>query len=189
MGFSHVDVCYAFRGWHARSFANSFPRARGTGLRVCGSLLCLTLVDAPATLMVMALQPTKRGAWCRSDRRKSYRLGDVSVLIARLSADGSAVEEVVGGGLRGADRGEGMWASRLDQPGATYVIIPLCLGNNPVAAESTQVSARTLNHLRSISCALVPLLPVPITQRIARQSWSPLLLSAANSPPSSSCVA
>ena len=152
----------------------------------------------------MALQPTKRGAWCRADRKKSYRLGDLSVLIGRLTEDGSAISELVGGGLRGADRGERTWVARLAVPGASYatkrvegavlvvprlaslacwgctprlccialrsgpaaeplraqrgagerpcgpakvadsaasntqVIVPLCLGNNPTAAETSQ---------------------------------------------------
>ncbi|KAL1527564.1 hypothetical protein AB1Y20_008951 [Prymnesium parvum] len=137
MGFSHVDVCYAFRGWHARSFANFFPADRKTAVRVCASVL-LVRPAAPATLMVMALQPTRRGAWCRADRKKSYRLGDLSVLIVRLAADGEAAEEVVGGGWRGADRGERTWVARLERPAATYAILPLCLCNNPTAAESTQ---------------------------------------------------
>ena len=68
----------------------------------------------------MALQPTKRGAWCRADRKKSYRLGDLSVLIGRLTEDGSAISELVGGGLRGADRGERTWVARLAVPGASY---------------------------------------------------------------------
>ena len=85
----------------------------------------------------MALQPTKRGAWCRADRKKSYRLGDVSPH-RRLAADGPSIAEVVGGGLRGADRGEQTWVAQLSQPGASYIIIPLCLGNNPTAADTTR---------------------------------------------------
>lgn len=89
MGFSHVDVCFAFREWHAKSFANFFPADRKTAQRVCASVLTLSAAtNQPATLMVMALQPTKRGAWCRSDRKKSYRLGDLSVLVGKLSDDG-----------------------------------------------------------------------------------------------------
>eukprot|EP00966_Prymnesium_polylepis_P210145 4866868-Prymnesium_polylepis.1 len=84
MGFSHVDVCYAFRGWHARSFANYFPAERKSSRRLCASVLTVRLEERPATLMVMALQPTKRGAWCRADRKKSYRLGDLSALIVRV---------------------------------------------------------------------------------------------------------
>ena len=39
MGFSHVDVCYAMRGWHARSFDNYFPAERKAARRVCASPL------------------------------------------------------------------------------------------------------------------------------------------------------
>jgi hypothetical protein len=88
-GFSHVDICYALRGWHARSFANHFPADRKTARRVCASVLRVRAAERPATLMVMALQPTKRGAWCRADRKRSYRLGDLSVLVARLADDGA----------------------------------------------------------------------------------------------------
>ncbi len=138
MGFSHVDVCYAFHNWHTSSFANHFPPDRKTARRVCASVLTLRhATSKPCTLMVMALQPTKRGAWCRLDRKKSYRLGDLSVLIGRLTADGTAIAELVGGGLRGADRGERTWIARLDQPNASYVVVPMCLSNNPTAAEST----------------------------------------------------
>jgi len=52
-------------------------------------VLTVRPAERAATLMVMALQPTKRGAWCRADRKKSYRLGDVSLLIGRLADGGS----------------------------------------------------------------------------------------------------
>ena len=65
MGFSHVDVCFAFKNWHAQSFTNHFPADRKTSLRVCGTILTVRSATAqPTTLMVMALQPSKRGAWC-----------------------------------------------------------------------------------------------------------------------------
>ncbi len=31
---------------------------------------------------------TKRGAWCRADRKKSYRLGDLSILVVQLDSEG-----------------------------------------------------------------------------------------------------
>ena len=55
------------------------------------------------------------------------------MLIGRLTQDGRAIAELVGGGLRGADRGERTWVARLAVPGAAYVIVPLCLGNQPTA--------------------------------------------------------
>ena len=69
MGFSRVDVCVAPPQFHARSFANQFP-IKKTAWRVARN--CYKLRGS-GTIFAMALQPTKRGAWCRSDRKKSYR--------------------------------------------------------------------------------------------------------------------
>ena len=49
MGFSHVDVCFAFRDWHARSFANYFPSDRKTARRVCASVLRVRAPERPVT--------------------------------------------------------------------------------------------------------------------------------------------
>ena len=65
MGFSHVDVCFAFRGWHRRSFGNFFPDKK-SAQRLCDNALIVTTTAAPITLLVMALQPTKRGERCWS---------------------------------------------------------------------------------------------------------------------------
>lgn len=43
----------------------------------------------------------------------------------------------MGGGLRGADRGERTWVATLDDPRASYIVLPLCLSNSPTAAETT----------------------------------------------------
>ena len=56
-------------------------------LSLCEHLYRFTAPAGHATsLYVMALQPSKRGAWCRSDRKKSYRPGDLSVVVARVAA-------------------------------------------------------------------------------------------------------
>ena len=68
------------------------------------------------------------------------------MLIGRLTQDGRAIAELVGGGLRGADRGERTWVARLAVPGAAYVIVPLCLGNQPTAAETAQRRPRRGDH-------------------------------------------
>ena len=102
------------------------------------------------TLLVLALQPTRRGAWCRSDRKKSYKLGDLSLLVGRLSAAGDAIEAIVGGDLRGADRGERTFTALLEKPGR-YVLLPFCLGSGPSAAES--VKAAPLARLSSSDVA------------------------------------
>eukprot|EP00913_Durusdinium_trenchii_P030807 g28852.t1 len=74
MAFQVVDVCLAHRGWHAASFSNAFC-AKSSGSRICKNMYELRC-DQPTTLYAMALQPTKRGAWCRDDRKKSYKPGD-----------------------------------------------------------------------------------------------------------------
>ena len=143
MGFAHVDVCVAFRGWRCRSLPNAFPADKKSGQRLCAVHTVRCAGGVPATLMVMALQPTKRGAWCRADRKKSYKLGDLSLLIARLNAAGDAVEAIVGGGFRGADRGERAACVRLE-PGRTYALLPLCMSAAPTAAEQTRAAPFTL---------------------------------------------
>eukprot|EP00439_Symbiodinium_sp_Y106_P072551 s243_g13.t1 len=84
MGFQVVDVCLAHRGWHAASFPNTFC-AKSSGSRICKYFYELHC-DAATTLYAMALQPTKRGAWCREDRKKSYKPGDISLLVLRINA-------------------------------------------------------------------------------------------------------
>eukprot|EP00965_Chrysotila_dentata_P107902 3564154-Pleurochrysis_carterae.AAC.1 len=84
MGFSHVDVCFALRHWHSASLRNHFPAERKGNGRTCG---CVHLLrpSEPTTVLFSALQPSRRGVWCRADRKKSYRLGDVSLLVVRLA--------------------------------------------------------------------------------------------------------
>lgn len=137
MGFSVVECCLAYRGWHCRSLPNAFPHAKSVW-RVCEHVYRFTApADKRTSLYLMALQPTKRGAWCRTDRKKSYRPGDLSVMVARLGEDGRhySVDAVIGGGLRGAEK-TGTLALELD-PGARYLVVPYCLGSNPTAAETT----------------------------------------------------
>ena len=87
MGFSVVEVCLARRGWHCTSLPNAFP-AKTSAWRVCSAIYRVAPPAEPTTLYLMALQPTKRGAWCRADRKKSYRPGDVSIFVARLGPAG-----------------------------------------------------------------------------------------------------
>ena len=60
MGFSIVECCLAYRGWHCRSLPNAFPPSKSVW-RVCEHLYRFT---APAgqhtSLYLMALQPSKR---------------------------------------------------------------------------------------------------------------------------------
>jgi hypothetical protein len=137
MGFSVVECCLAYRGWHCRSLPNAFPHTKSVW-RVCEHVYRFTApADKRTSLYLMVLQPTKRGAWCRTDRKKSYRPGDLSVMVARLGKDGRqhSVDAVIGGGLRGAEK-TGTLALELE-PGARYLVVPYCLGSNPTAAETT----------------------------------------------------
>mmetsp|Transcript_178512 Transcript_178512/g.572055 ORF Transcript_178512/g.572055 Transcript_178512/m.572055 type:complete len:1068 (+) Transcript_178512:55-3258(+) len=131
MAFQVVDVCMAHRGWHARSFENAFC-AKASGSRLCKYMYELRCDDV-TTIYAMALQPTKRGAWCRDDRKKSYKPGDVSMLLLRLGPDRSC-EAVVGGNFFCADiMARRSVQATLDQPQATYLLVALCFGNGPIA--------------------------------------------------------
>ena len=135
MGFTVVECCLAYRGWHCASLPNAFPKTKSVW-RVCEKIYRFTAPAGERTsLYLMNLQPTKRGAFCRDDRKKSYRPGDLSLIVARLSEDGESVAAVVGGGLRGAEK-MGTIALELD-PSASYIVVPFCLGANPTAAETT----------------------------------------------------
>jgi len=132
MAFQVVDVCMAHRGWHARSFENAFC-TKWSSLRLCKYAYELRC-DASATLYAMALQPTKRGSWCREDRKKSYKPGDVSLLLVRLTED-RKFDAVVGGNFFCADvMARRSIQAQLDRPGATYLLLPFSFGAGPVAA-------------------------------------------------------
>jgi hypothetical protein len=105
MGFSRVDVCFAHpasstsSSWHASSLPATFPLAADKTSRLCAGAVVLSppaasLVgnadddddddeggygergaSSTATVHISALQPTKRGTWCRSDRKKRYTKG------------------------------------------------------------------------------------------------------------------
>lgn len=131
MAFQEVDVCFAHRGWHSCSFDNAFC-AKTSTTRLCKyayEIRCST----ETRLYAMALQPTKRGAWCRDDRKKSYKPGDVSLLLVRLRED-RTLDEVVGGNFFCAEGGARRTIeAALDRPGATYLLLAFSFGAGPVA--------------------------------------------------------
>jgi hypothetical protein len=94
-GFSVLDVSLAYRGWHARSLPTAFP-TRTCKWRLCTTAYTIRVQHGPsdhdeaATVHIMALQPSGRGSWCREDRKKSYKPGDVALIIARLDKAPSA---------------------------------------------------------------------------------------------------
>jgi len=130
MAFQVVDVCLAHRGWHAASFQNAFC-AKSSGSRICKYMYELRCERA-TVLYAMALQPTKRGAWCREDRKKSYKPGDVSLLLLRLSPDGN-FEQVVGGNFFCADIMARRCVEAKLAPDQRYLLAAFCFGAGPVA--------------------------------------------------------
>ncbi|CAK9025451.1 unnamed protein product, partial [Durusdinium trenchii] len=131
MAFQVVDVCLAHRGWHAASFSNAFC-AKSSGSRICKNMYELRC-DRPTTLYAMALQPTKRGAWCRDDRKKSYKPGDISLLLMRLSQAGE-FEQVIGGNFFCADiMARRCIEAKLEDPSKRYLLVAFSLGAGPVA--------------------------------------------------------
>lgn len=151
MAFCLVDVSFAYTDWHCRSFPNTMPVAKDQW-RLCQKLYLLRpygdIANAAAgtSVFVSALQPTKRGVWCRQDRKKSYKLGDLSILIGKVSTEfivGATASEVyanmtvVGGGLCGATSSS-TTSAFLDDVNAVYVICVLCLGSASSAAETSK---------------------------------------------------
>lgn len=130
MAFQVVDVCLAHRGWHAASFSNGFC-AKSSGSRVCKNIYELCC-ERPTTLYAMALQPTKRGAWCREDRKKSYKPGDISLLVLRLSPEGH-FEEVVGGNFFCADIMARRCVEAKLEPKKRYLLVPFSFGAGATA--------------------------------------------------------
>ena len=117
MGFQVLDVCFAHRGWHAKSLPNKFPPSADKTWRLCSTAYTVSIgnqeeaatAEAIAlsssetsgnqtyqrkrqrsskrsvTLYISILQPTKRGSRNRSDRKKSYRPGDCSIVVYKTT--------------------------------------------------------------------------------------------------------
>lgn len=130
MGFQVVDVCLAHRGWHGASFPNTFC-AKSSGSRICKYFYELHC-DAATTLYAMALQPTKRGSWCREDRKKSYKPGDISLLVLRISGD-EQPPQVVGGNFFCADIMARRCVEASLERGQRYLLVAFSFGSGPVA--------------------------------------------------------
>lgn len=163
MAFSVVDVCFARRdcdGFHTRSFENRFPPKKKSPMRICENIYFVrsTSTSSSSTLLhLMMLQPAKRGSWCRSDRKVSYKPGDLSVLILRLKSDKEAMDEtgkicpekveqlsregtlrlfVCQCALRGSYKTSMRSVGFTIDPFSTYIVIPLNLGSGPSASSS-----------------------------------------------------
>jgi len=94
MGFSNVDVVLAFQGNHAKSFSSNFPMKK-SGHRCTRAFEISMLEDQPGMrsmesveVYAMLIQKTRRGAsHGRVDRKKSYKICDMGLLVANSLAD------------------------------------------------------------------------------------------------------
>jgi len=124
MAFELVEVSMAHRahvGWSSASFANVFC-AKSSRTRLCAAMYRVVLHPTAAgtgahVLFATALQPAARGSnRGRSDRKKSYKLGDICIVLCRVkrtrerrrrcgsgngssSAAGDEIDAVLGFGL------------------------------------------------------------------------------------------
>lgn len=186
--FSQIDVALAWRdGNNSRSFEAAFPISRARS-RVCR--LAVKLVNPSNSkvglVAASAIQPTKRGAWCRDDRKKSYKLGDIS-LVAEV--DGV----VAGASICGAEVGELSSSVIFElRPGARCTIYCYSLVKNPSAAIDktagqpffVRIDANITLRYKTTRCVagavaalhdalekgpcLCPLLPTPSADRASR---------------------
>lgn len=134
--FSRLDVCLAWGDHHARSFPSSFPK-KGATTRACAVAVSVENPhDGIARVAVAALQPTKRGAWCRSDRKVSYTPGDVSIVVVD---DDLAV---LASSFRGADLDTGSALLFDLAPSRRCTVYTYALGANPTATQDPDLYVR-----------------------------------------------
>lgn len=104
LGFSNVDVVLAFEGNHAKSFRSNFPLK--TSNHRCARAFEVSLLDEQPGLpsdekvevYVMGIQATQRGSKRgRSDRKKSYKISDLGIVVGKHADGGRNAFESRGG--------------------------------------------------------------------------------------------
>lgn len=78
-----MDICYAHRGMHCVSIpGNLFPSKKACS-RVAKLWYQIDVEPSAseASVHLLVVQPSKRGSFCRDDRKTSYRLGDVTMML------------------------------------------------------------------------------------------------------------
>ena len=104
LGFSNVDVVLAFEGNHAKSFRSNFPHK--TSNHRCARAFEVSLLDEQPGLpsddkvevYVMGIQATQRGSKRgRSDRKKSYKISDLGIVVGKHADGGRNAFESRGG--------------------------------------------------------------------------------------------
>jgi len=114
MGFCLVDVSLAYRGICSVSLErNLFPvKDKSCNGRRSGSAFYELQIEStpvspgpaapPRELHVMLVQPSKRGAFCRGDRKRSYKPGDSAIFLLLKRENESP--RVVAASIYGRDR-------------------------------------------------------------------------------------
>lgn len=96
MGFSNIDVVLAFQGNHAKSFVTNFAPKKSNHRCVRAYEVCLIdpqpgiETKEQVEVYVMTIQKSRRGArQGRTDRKKSYKLSDMGLLVGECPLDAS----------------------------------------------------------------------------------------------------
>jgi len=142
--FSRLDVALAYEPgkFYAQSVPRFFPPSKGpTATRACADGHPVILRSKAAVeLSVGAIQPTTRGAKAREDRKKSYKCGDVSVVVADADSGRTLASCFYGAEVGGV---EFVCCCRLAR-GQRVAVFCYSLGKNPTAAATTSKQPFTL---------------------------------------------
>ncbi|KAG7351855.1 calpain family cysteine protease [Nitzschia inconspicua] len=147
LGFANIDVVLAFQGNHAKSFSTNFPPKKSN--HRCLRAFEVSLIDPQpgietkdrVEVYVLGIQKSQRGAkQGRSDRKKSYKVSDMGLLVAEYPLDASQdnVDDVqfslVHGQMFGFRR-NGHYRLVLDRNKCTrMVVMPISFGH-PAATD------------------------------------------------------
>ena len=141
MGFSNIDVVLAFEGNHAKSFASNFPEKKSN--HRCTRAFEVSLLDDQSgivtkdqvELYVMTIQKSRRGASRgRSDRKKSYKVSDLGLVVGEYALDDEEKINYVHGQMFGFRR-NGHYRLLLDRRRCRrMVVLPISFGH-PAATD------------------------------------------------------
>lgn len=148
MGFSNIDVVLAFQGNHAKSFATNFPPKKSN--HRCDRAFEVSLIDPQpgietkdrVEVYVLGIQKNRRGSkQGRSDRKKSYKVSDMGMLVAEYPLNASPEDDaenlqfsMVHGQMFGFRR-NGHYRLVLDRRKCTrMVVMPISFGH-PAATD------------------------------------------------------
>ena len=141
MGFSNIDVVLAFEGNHAKSFASNFPEKKSN--HRCTRAFEVNLLDEQpgivtkdqVELYVMTIQKSRRGATRgRSDRKKSYKVSDLGLIVGEYALDDEEKINYVHGQMFGFRR-NGHYRLLLDRRRCRrMVVLPISFGH-PAATD------------------------------------------------------